>query len=455
MTIFEPTLEAGHARLAAVHPDAYARTRNALDGAVTRLSPYLTHGLLSLREVYSAVHARHPLHAQHKLVFELGWRAYYRHVWSHLGDGIHQSLRPGLLPDAAYQPEMPADVLEARTGIAAIDLAVRELYAPGYVHNHARMWLASYLVHLRKVHWHVGAQWMLGHLLDGDLASNHLSWQWVAGTGSSKPYLFNADNVAKYAPAHWHSPGTSIDTSYEALDAIARRAAAIDTRFDRRQADAGIAHPPLRTSPITQASPPSAATQIPVWQPPGETSLDVAGRDVWLHHPWSLGAGAPACSAQVKEEPAKRAGDTEQNTLAPPRPAAFGVKLPANALPIAVGTETHHASAPWSERRWDFVTRGLQEHTAQLWWGSAAQVAAALQKAKSVQWQADPHADAFFASLQSQLCAAAPQLHAHRHVQACLFEPVEVYCRSFSEWWKRTHLVQTPTGQNSHEHFKT
>ncbi len=151
MTIFEPTLEAAHARLATVQPDAYARTRNALDGAVTRLSPYLTHGLLSLREVYSAVHARHPLHAQHKLVFELGWRAYYRHVWSHLGDGIHQSLRPGLLPDEAYQPEMPADVLQARTGIAAIDLAVRELYDTGYVHNHARMWLASYLVHLRKV----------------------------------------------------------------------------------------------------------------------------------------------------------------------------------------------------------------------------------------------------------------------------------------------------------------
>lgn len=49
MRSFEPTLPAAHARLAAVNPEAYARTRNALDGAVTRLSPYLTHGLLSLR----------------------------------------------------------------------------------------------------------------------------------------------------------------------------------------------------------------------------------------------------------------------------------------------------------------------------------------------------------------------------------------------------------------------
>ncbi|MEN9467205.1 MAG: hypothetical protein RL081_1206, partial [Pseudomonadota bacterium] len=89
---FEPTLQAAHVRLAAVNPDAYARTRNALEGAVTRLSPYLTHGFLSLREVYETVHARHPLNVQHKLVFELGWRAYWRHVWEHLGDGIHQSI---------------------------------------------------------------------------------------------------------------------------------------------------------------------------------------------------------------------------------------------------------------------------------------------------------------------------------------------------------------------------
>jgi deoxyribodipyrimidine photo-lyase len=84
------------------------------------------------------------------------------------------------------------------------------------------MWLASYVVHVRKVDWRIAADWLYGHLLDGDLASNHLSWQWVAGTGSSKPYLFNADNVARYAPAPWHSSGSVIDQSYEALDRLAR-----------------------------------------------------------------------------------------------------------------------------------------------------------------------------------------------------------------------------------------
>ena len=381
MNTFEPTLQAAHARLAAVQPAAYARTRNALDGAVTRLSPYLTHGLLSLRQVLDAVNARHPLDAQHKFVFELGWRAYYRHVWSHLGDSIHESIHDGLLPDGAYRPDMPADVLEARTGIPAIDLAVRELYENGYVHNHARMWLASYLVHLRKVHWHAGAQWMLGHLLDGDVASNHLSWQWVAGTGSTKPYLFNADNVAKYAPAPWHSTGTVIDTSYEAMDRIARSAAAV------------VAHtagsPNGMQQPSLYAAPPDAA-----WSTPDGTLA--SGRDVWLIHPWSLGAELQS-----------------------------GLN---DALVIGVTTTQAHAQSPWSARRWRFVTQGLQTRTPHLWWGSAAAIADVLATARSVTWQPDPH-------IALPLQGARPQW------EIPLFEDVASYCPSFAQWWRRTRIT--------------
>ena len=72
---FAPTLAAARARIAAVRPSAYAATRNRLDGAVTGLSPYITHGFVSLHEVLAGVAARHRLDAQHKLVYELGWRA--------------------------------------------------------------------------------------------------------------------------------------------------------------------------------------------------------------------------------------------------------------------------------------------------------------------------------------------------------------------------------------------
>jgi deoxyribodipyrimidine photo-lyase len=396
MRNFEPTMQAALARLAEVRPDDYARTRNALDGAVTRLSPYITHGLLSLRDVYSAVHARQPLDARHKFVFELGWRAYWRHVWQHKGDAIHHALHTGLLPDDAYQTVLPADVLEARTGIPAIDQAVRELYATGYLHNHARMWVASYLVHLRKVHWHAGAQWMLGHLLDGDVASNHLSWQWVAGSGSGKPYLFNADNVARYAPALWHSPGTAIDTSYEALDMCARSPAAVNHGIDTR-------HPPAATpQPDLEDRPPGAA-----WSRPARSL--VAGRHVWLIHPWSLGSAPP----ETAEE----------------------------CLRIGVGFAECHARTPWSERRWRFVREGLQARTSVLWWGSAQQVAGALQGALSVGWQADPHAAAALDTLQAHVSAAPSPPTVTAHLQACLFEPVPSYCQSFSKWWRHTRIA--------------
>ena len=413
MPNFEPTVQAARERLDAVRPDDYARTRNALDGAVTRLSPYLTHGLLNLADVYNAVNARHALHRQHKLVFELGWRAYYRHVWAHLGSGIHQSIHPGLLPDSAYQLDMPQDVLEARTGIPAIDSAVRELYETGYIHNHARMWLASYVVHLRKVHWHAGAQWMLGYLLDGDQASNHLSWQWVAGTGSSKPYLFNADNVAKYAPEPWHSFGTAIDVSYEAMDALARGTQPLYLRHDARQACAGLTPPALYASPML-----CAESISEVWRVPDAASANaLAGRHVWLHHPWALASDHTSGSDDV--------------------------------LHIGVGFEGCHSATPWSERRWDFVTRGLAAQTTPtlpLWWGNVQQIAQALQHAASVHWQPDPHGDGALGQMQrllkesNPLCAVGPQ------ASVCLFEPVETYCRSFSEWWKKTQLSgTTPT----------
>jgi deoxyribodipyrimidine photo-lyase len=390
--------------LAAVDPEAYARTRNALDGAVTRLSPYLTHGLVNLPQVYAAVHARQALDAGHKLVFEWGWRAYYRHAWTHLGDAIQHSLHQGLLPDSAYQTHMPADVLEARTGIPVIDLAVRELYDMGYLHNHARMWLASYLVHLRKVHWHTAAQWMLGYLLDGDLASNHLSWQWVAGTGSTKPYLFNADNVAKYAPSPWHSPGSLLDTSYDALGQMAREP--ISFAGAAGPTVSGIKPPDLSTSPPG-----------PLWdswcdliaQTTEQVTCGVAGRDVWLMHPWSLGADT------------SRAG--------------------SDALCIGVGFAQCHVDTPWSAKRWRFVTEGLSAQTPHLWWGDAPQFARSLRLARSVHWQAEPHADVALQELRSLLHAQPESPVVISHPEPQLFSPVDTYCPSFSQWWKQTSLT--------------
>jgi deoxyribodipyrimidine photo-lyase len=368
---------AAQARLAGVRPGAYARTRNALDGAVTRLSPYLTHGVLALPQVLRALTAAGALPVGHKLVYELGWRAYFRHVWAHRGDGILRSLHPGPLPDDAYTDELPDDLRQARTGVPAVDEAVRTLYDTGYLHNHARMWLASYTVHLRKVHWRAGADWMLPHLLDGDLASNHLSWQWVAGTGSHKPYLFNAGNVKRYAPPHWHSDGSVLDTGYDALDVLARSPSAVP---------GGAAGPAAPEPPCLRSPPPALGFGAP------DEAL-TRGREVWLVHPWAL-HGPPAA-------------------------------LPAHTLVLAVAFEDLHAQRPWSARRWRFVGECLDELTPHRWLVDAGSLAAALRTASAVHARDDPH-------VSSRLPPAAV-----RHPAALAFPRVDRRCDSFSRWWAR------------------
>ncbi len=313
---FEPTLAAAHAHIAAVRPSEYARTRNHLDGAVTRLSPYLTHGFVSLPEVLAALRQKHRVDGQHKLMYEFGWREYFHHVWQHEGDAIFESLHEGPLPDADYARELPADIREGRTGVPVIDRAVRELYATGWLHNHVRMWLASYVVHLRKVHWRAGADWLYGHLLDGDLASNHLSWQWVAGTGSHKPYLFNAENVARYAPTEWHSAGTPVDASYDALDLIARSSRSVPVAGGE-----GIEEPPLYPDP----PPGSVAVEA-------DQAADFAYSNVWLVHPWALG---------------------------PP---------PDGLRPVAVFIAGFHRKWPWSAARWRFVGTRMAELGGRVLW---------------------------------------------------------------------------------------
>ena len=402
--LFPQSPEAAQARLDAVDPQAYARSRNHIDGAVTRLSPYLTHGLLTLPEAYRAIHTRTPLEPQGKLVFEFGWREYHHHVWAHLGERIQQSLHTGLHDDASYATQVPEDVRQAATGIPAVDEAVRTLYATGYLHNHARMWLASYLVHIRKVHWHAGASWMIAHLLDGDLASNHLSWQWVAGTGSTKPYLFNADNVARYAPEPWHSPGTTIDTSYEALDELARSPKSVLPRApSQRSTVAAADEPAVLTAPPAAlgfvAPEPSANTNTNTNATGKSNSL--AGKDVWLVHAWSLGQRPP--------------------------------EVPPDAVCIDIAVAEFLQHNPWSALRWNFVSQRMADMASARWFASAAAICAALSDARCVHVVEDLHLGNFPHHLRTL---------AHRsHPKPLLFEPVDRLCASFTGWWKQIRIA--------------
>lgn len=194
-------LAAAQEHLAQIDPQRYAQTRNHLTGAVTGLSPYIRHGVLSLAQVRDAVLARvTKANDGEKLLNELAWRDYWQRVYAAIGDGVWYDREPYKTgyPASAYAKQLPDDIRAGQTGLACIDGFVAELDATGYLHNHARMWLAAYVVHWRRVRWQAGARWFLQHLLDGDPASNNLSWQWIASTFSHKAYFFNRENVQRY-----------------------------------------------------------------------------------------------------------------------------------------------------------------------------------------------------------------------------------------------------------------
>jgi len=172
-----------------IDPVAYATTRNHLSGAVTRLSPYITRGIISLPFVRERLLAKHSAADCAKLIQELAWREYFQNVWFDRGDDIFSDIR--FPRDDWRHAAVVSAVADAATGVQAMDAAIKELYDTGYMHNHMRMWVASVSCNLAYAHWHAMGAWLYYHLIDGDLASNFLSWQWVAGTSVNKRYTVN------------------------------------------------------------------------------------------------------------------------------------------------------------------------------------------------------------------------------------------------------------------------
>jgi deoxyribodipyrimidine photo-lyase len=110
---------------------------------------------------------------------------------------------------SAEQRSTLAAALVGRTGIAGFDDWAKELVETGYLHNHARMWFASIWVFTLRLPWELGAAFFYEHLLDGDVASNTLSWRWVAGLQTpGKTYVARADNIAHYTDGR-HAPQAS------------------------------------------------------------------------------------------------------------------------------------------------------------------------------------------------------------------------------------------------------
>lgn len=216
-----PTRSAALARAASFAERAgeqYARSRNFDFGPERRsnasvLSPYLRHRLLLEREVLELVLQRHALSAARKFVDEVFWRTYFKGwleqhpaVWADYRESVRR-----LLDEYEADNELLDRYNSAtggNTGIDCFDAWIAELVSTGYLHNHARMWFASIWVFTLRLPWQLGADFFIRHLLDGDPASNTLSWRWVSGLHTpGKTYLARVSNIASYTDNRFNPRG--------------------------------------------------------------------------------------------------------------------------------------------------------------------------------------------------------------------------------------------------------
>ncbi|KTF69671.1 FAD-binding domain-containing protein [Sphingomonas sp. HT-1] len=213
---FPLSRSAALARLEAFLPMAgrsYAERRNEVaasgqHGAVSRLSAALRRRLIGEDEVAAAVIAAHGREGAAAFLRELTWRTYWKgwleqhpFVWESWKATV-QSFHDGGLP-AGYR-----DAVAGTTGIDAFDAWVAELRATGYLHNWARMQVASIWIFTLGLPWELGADFLYRQLIDADPASNTLSWRWVAGLHTQdKAYLANAEHIRRQTGGRFNPRG--------------------------------------------------------------------------------------------------------------------------------------------------------------------------------------------------------------------------------------------------------
>jgi len=212
------------------------RDRPDFDGT-SSLSPYLAWGLIGPRQVVAQLRARCDLTQEGPLVYlkEIYWREFAYNVLYHFPDTPNAPLRHEY---NNFPWEEDLDTLRSwqrgQTGYPIVDAGMRQLWETGWMHNRVRMIVSSLLVKHLLQDWHSGARWFWDTLVDADLASNTLGWQWSGGCGAdAAPYFrvfnpiiqgqkFDPDGayVRRYVPELGKMPAKYIHTPWEAPDGI-------------------------------------------------------------------------------------------------------------------------------------------------------------------------------------------------------------------------------------------
>jgi deoxyribodipyrimidine photo-lyase len=197
-----PGEEAGHDRLDAfmTGPACNYKEQRDLPGAegTSRLSAYLRFGCVHPRQVLNRLDPT--CRGEQVYEKELCWREFYADVLWHRPDASKQPYRSEWSRLEVDRGPRADDHFEAwahgQTGFPIVDAGMRQLKSEGWMHNRVRMITASFLVKDLHLDWRLGASWFMEHLVDADLASNQLGWQWVAGSGTDAAPYFRVFNPA-------------------------------------------------------------------------------------------------------------------------------------------------------------------------------------------------------------------------------------------------------------------
>ncbi len=196
--LFPPGAKEARRRLAHFGGDGmagYAQDRDLLDrDGTSQLSPYLRFGMISARQAMVAALAAGNAGADVWLN-ELIWREFYTAILYHF-PGVAKGNFRAKYDAIPWQNDRRdfAAWQAGRTGYPVVDAAMRQLLATGWMHNRARMIVASFLVKDLLIDWRWGEAWFMQNLIDGDPAANNGGWQWTAGVGTdAAPYfrIFN------------------------------------------------------------------------------------------------------------------------------------------------------------------------------------------------------------------------------------------------------------------------
>ena len=196
----------------------------------SRLSPHLRWGEIHPRTILADLNQTTAHETFRK---EIAWREFYADVLHHNPLSAHEYYNPAF---AAMRYDHPGEKFDlwcnGKTGYPFVDAAMRQLRNEGWMHNRARMVVASFLVKDLHIEWQHGAAFFMKYLIDNDVASNSHGWQWTAGCGTdASPYyrIFNpieqgrrfdpeGNFIRSYIPELRHLSATEIHTPWETLD---------------------------------------------------------------------------------------------------------------------------------------------------------------------------------------------------------------------------------------------